>query len=66
MAVPPRGHGPEGRQQPGETLAWLDPPKTSETGSAFHYGRAKNEARMYFLLNDAPSDTLKELECSPK
>lgn len=30
-------------QQPGKTLAWLDPPKTeSEPSSAFHNRRAKS------------------------
>lgn len=38
----------------------------SETGSAFHNRRAKNEAKMCFLPDDASSNTLKELEGSPK
>lgn len=60
------GHGPEGRPQPGTTPATLDPSKRAEMSSAFRYRRAKNEARMYFLFNDAASDTLKEPEGSPK
>lgn len=59
VAVPLRGHGLEGWQQPGETLVWLDPPETSGTGSASHYSRAGNRASMYFLLNNASSDTSK-------
>lgn len=50
VAVPLWWHGPEGWPQPGESLAWLDPPKTPETGSAFHYRRAKNEAKIYFQV----------------
>lgn len=50
----------------GETPPQLNPPKTSETGSAFHNRRAKNEAKMCFLPDDASSNTLKELEGSPK
>lgn len=59
VAVPLRGRGLGGWQQPGETLVWLDPPKTTGTGGAFHSGRAKSGARMYFLLNNASSDASK-------
>lgn len=55
-----------GGQQLGATLAWPDPPQKSATGSAFRYRRAKNEARLYFLLNDASSDASKERESSPE